>query len=78
MVKAFFEPENLNALAVVFAEAKRRLVERGVADDAALDMLAHRIITLAGQGMPPSMILREIEPRAATEGFFLPGDANAA
>lgn len=61
MPKAYFEPENLNALVEVFTEAKRRLNSNDFNDPAKLDLIAHRILSLASDGMPPWMILREIK-----------------
>lgn len=62
MPKAYFEPENMRALAEVFAEAKTRLNRCDVNDPAALDLIAARILHLAADGMPPWTILREIVP----------------
>ena len=61
MPRAYFEPESLDALAEVFAEAKRRLNSKDINDPTALDTVASRILALAAEGLPPSMILREIE-----------------
>lgn len=75
MPKAYFEPENLNALVEVFTEAKRRLNSKDFNDPTKLDLVAHRILTLASDGMPPWMILREIAPQI-DQGFGK-GDAPA-
>ncbi|MFZ5675657.1 MAG: hypothetical protein ACOZAM_22080 [Pseudomonadota bacterium] len=60
--KAYFEPENICALAEVLAEAKHRLNLRDVNDPATLDYIAARILGLAADGVPPWTILREIAP----------------
>jgi hypothetical protein len=62
MPKAYFEPENLNALVEVFTEAKRRLKRQDLNDPTKLDWVAHRILSLAAEGMSPQAILREIAP----------------
>jgi len=62
MPKAYFEPENLNALIEVFTEAKRRLNIQDVNDPTKLDWVAHRILSFAADGMPPQTILQEIAP----------------
>jgi hypothetical protein len=61
MPRAYFEPESLDALAEVFAEAKRRLGARDINDPTTLDLVASRILRLAADGLSPSMILAEIE-----------------
>jgi hypothetical protein len=40
MPKAYFEPENLNALIEVFTEAKRRLSRQDITDPPRLDFVA--------------------------------------
>lgn len=60
MPKAYFEPENLAALAKVFAEIKTRLNSQDVNDPTKLDLIAHRILNLAAEGLPPWLILQEI------------------
>jgi hypothetical protein len=62
MPKAYFEPENLNALVEVFTEAKRRLNSQDLNDPTKLDWIAHRILSLAAEGVPPQAILQEIAP----------------
>ena len=73
MPRAYFEPESLDALAEVFAEAKRRLNARDVNDATTLDLIASRILRLAADGLSPSMILGEIAEQGNTQG-----DANGA
>lgn len=68
MPKAYFEPENLNALAEILNEAERRLSALDVNDPATLDLIASRILKLAAEGMPPYMILREIVERKSILG----------
>lgn len=58
MPKAYFDPENLNALIEVFTEAKRRLNRQDINDPTKLDFVACRILSLAADGMSPEMILR--------------------
>ncbi len=53
MPKAYFEPDNLNALVEVFTEARRRLNSQDLNDPSRLDLVAHRILSLAASGMPP-------------------------
>ncbi len=71
MPKAYFEPENLVALAEVFAEARRRLSISDFNDPAKLDLVAHRILSLASDGMPPWLILREIAPQVEPMAPFI-------
>jgi hypothetical protein len=59
MSNTYFEPESIRDLVKTFAEAKRRLRS---SDTAMLDIIAHRILRLAADGMSPSMILHEIAP----------------
>jgi hypothetical protein len=75
MAKTFFEPENLNALAEIFAEAKRQLAERHVTDGAAIDLLAQRILHLAADGLPPSIILLEVAPQGEAKNVLLGQEA---
>jgi hypothetical protein len=60
MPRAYFEPESLDALAEVFAEAKRRLNAKDINDPMTLDLVASRILALAAEGLSPWMILKEI------------------
>ena len=69
MPKAYFEPENLNALVEVFTEAKRRLNSQDINDSSRLDLIASRIFGLAAQGMPPWMILQEIAPQVEAASY---------
>lgn len=66
MPRAYFEPESLDALAEVFAEAKRRL--NNINDPTTLDLLASRILGLAADGLSPWMILREIVEQDSPHG----------
>jgi len=68
MPRAYFEPESLDALAEVFAEAKRRLSARDTNDPTTLDLIASRILGLAADGLSPSMILMEIVQQDRTQG----------
>jgi hypothetical protein len=68
MPRAYFEPESLDALAEVFAEAKRRLNTQDINDPTALDLIASRILSLAADGLSPSMILKEIVEQDSTQG----------
>jgi hypothetical protein len=63
MPKAYFEPENLNALIEVFTEVKRRLNSQDINDPTRLDLVARRILNLAADGLSPEMILQEISPQ---------------
>ena len=67
MPKAYFEPENLNALTEVFTEVKRRLVARGMVDPTMLDTVAGRILRMAADGLPPRSILNEVISMSAAE-----------
>jgi hypothetical protein len=79
MVKGYFEPENLNALAGVLALAKCQLKSEDLTDPTKLDAVALRILNLAAQGMPPRVILREIASQLEGERrLAVHGDANAA
>ena len=79
MPKAYFEPENLNALIEVFTEAKRRLNSQDINDPARLDFIASRILALAANGVHPSMILQEIAPQVeGSTTFVAQGDADEA
>ncbi len=60
MPRAYFEPESLDALAEVFAAAKRRLNAKDINDPTTLDLIASRILRLAADGLSPGMILKEI------------------
>jgi len=69
MPRAYFEPESLDALAEVFAEAKRRLNVQDIKiNPTTLDLLASRILRLAADGLSPWMILREIVEQDGTQG----------
>jgi hypothetical protein len=72
MPKTFFEPDNLDALAEIFHEAERDLQRRGLADPVNLDWTARRILNLAGQGLPPWIILAEISAPMRLETAGLP------
>jgi hypothetical protein len=77
MPKAYFEPENLDALVEVFHEAKRLLERRGASHPAVLDAVARRILNLAYQGLPPWMILGEVMPPISPEAAGLPESSSA-
>jgi hypothetical protein len=77
MPQTYFEPENLKALVEVFHEAKRILQRRGSADPVMLDWTARRILNLAAQGLPPSVILAEILPPITPEAAGLPAHPGA-
>jgi hypothetical protein len=62
--RAYFEPESLQALARVFQEARIILENRNEVDPATLDLVAHRILALASNGMPPAAILAKALYRA--------------
>ena len=64
MARAYFEPENLQGLARVFQEAREILENRNEVDPATLDLVAHRILALAADGMPPAAILAKALNRA--------------
>lgn len=72
MRKAYLEPEQVSALVEVFQEAKRLLGRRGVTQPFQLEAVAHRILQLAGEGMPPWLILAEIVPPLSPEEAGLP------
>lgn len=71
MPRAYFEPESLDALAEVFAEAKRRLNCQDINDPTQLDFIAQRILNLAADGLPPWMILREIAPQVDAKASII-------
>jgi hypothetical protein len=71
MPKAYFEPENLNALTEVFAEVRRRLSAQDINDPTKLDLIATRILGLAADGLTPSEILREIAPQVEPMAPFI-------
>lgn len=75
MPKAYFEPENLDALVDVFHEAKRLLERQGVTHPVALDAVARKILGLAYHGMPPWLILGQIIPPMTAEAAGLPETA---
>jgi hypothetical protein len=64
MPRTYFEPESLQALARVFQEAHKILEDRNEVDPATLDLVAHRILALASDGMPPAAILPKALHRA--------------
>jgi hypothetical protein len=68
MPKAYFEPENLNALTEVFTEVKRRLIAIGMVEPTMLDTVAGRILRMAADGVPPQTILNKVIPMSAAEG----------
>jgi hypothetical protein len=51
MPRTYFKPENFQALAWVFEEARLMLQKRNEADPATLDHVADRIFALASSGM---------------------------
>ncbi len=63
MPRAYFEPESLDALAEVFAEAKRRLSPADLNDPTILDLIASRILSLAADGLSPEEIIQAIAER---------------
>ncbi len=77
MSKAYLEPEQVNALVEVFQEAKRLLERRGVASRRQLDVIAHMILRLAYDGMPPWLILSEIMPPISPEEAGLPAQGES-
>jgi hypothetical protein len=70
MPKAYFEPENLSALAEIFAEARRTLSCRDINDPATLDHIARRILRLASDGASPWQILAEMRSADADAVFI--------
>lgn len=72
MSKAYFEPEQVDALVAVFQEAKRLLERRGVTSRRQLDTVAHMILKLAYDGTPPWLILGTIMPPMSPEDAGLP------
>jgi hypothetical protein len=60
MLRTYFEPENLKALAWVFDEARLILEKRNEASPEALDFAAHRIFALASNGLTPALILANV------------------
>jgi|EndMetStandDraft_5_1072996.scaffolds.fasta_scaffold1499949_2 hypothetical protein len=67
MPKAYFEPENLDALAEVFRDAKEILQARQQDSPEIRDQVARRILEIAAKGTPPGTILREIIPMSAAD-----------
>lgn len=67
MPKTYFEPENLNALVEVFTEVKRRLNSQDINDPTKLDLIAHHILRLAADGIPPWTILKQIGSQIETK-----------
>jgi hypothetical protein len=76
MPKTHLDPEHMDALVDVFQEAKRLLSRRGVTDPRQLDLVAHMILKLACDGMPPWLILNEIMPPLSPEDAGLPRDGD--
>lgn len=72
MSTAYLEPQQVDALVEVFQEAKRLLERRGVTSRRQLDAIAHMILKLAYDGMPPWLILGEIIPPLSPEEAGLP------
>lgn len=72
MSKAYLEPEQVDALVDIFQEAKRLLERRGVTSRRQLDTVAHMILKLAYDGVPPWIILSEIMPPMSPEDAGLP------
>lgn len=72
MRRAYLEPDQVSALVDVFHEAKRLLERHGVVERYQLDAIAHRILLLASEGMPPWLILGEIMPPLSPEEAGLP------
>jgi hypothetical protein len=72
MSKTYFEPEQVDALVDVFQEAKRLLERRGATSRRQLDAIAHMILKLAYEGVPPWLILSEIMPPLSPEEAGLP------
>jgi hypothetical protein len=77
MSKAYLEPEQMDALVSVFQEAKRLLERRGMTSRSQLDTVAHMILKLAYDGMPPWLILNEIMPPMSPEDAGLPGEGES-
>jgi hypothetical protein len=78
MAKAYFEQENLDALSEIFRDARKLLQARGLDSPDTRDQVARRIFELAGQGMSPRAILREIIPMSATEAGLPASSAQQA
>jgi hypothetical protein len=72
MSNPYLEPEQVDALVDVFQEAKRLLERRGTTSRRQLDAIAHMILKLAYDGMPPWLILSEIMPPPSPEEAGLP------
>ena len=70
--KAYFEPENLDALVEVFTEAKRLLKRQKINDPDQLDEIARHIFDLAAKGDPPWSILNKVIPPLSVEEAGLP------
>ncbi|MGE3873581.1 MAG: hypothetical protein AB7F74_11560 [Parvibaculaceae bacterium] len=60
MPKAYFEPENMRALTLVFSEVLEILQSRGTTDSRELDRVAERILYLASKGVSPAYILADV------------------
>lgn len=74
MSKAYLEPEQVDALVAVFQEVKRLLDRRGASSRRQLDTVAHMILKLAYDGMPPWRILGELMPPMSPEEAGLPAE----
>ena len=72
MSRSHLDPEHVDALVDVFQEAKRLLSRRGLTNPRQLDLVAHMILKLACDGMPPWLILSEIIPPPSPEDAGLP------
>jgi hypothetical protein len=72
MRRAYLEPDQVSALVDIFQEAKRLLERHGTVQPYQLDAVAHRILQLASEGMPPWLILAEIMPPLSPEAAGLP------
>src|SRR5262245_56784545 len=60
MPRAYFEPEKMKDLMLVFQEAKAILGTRGLTGPSDLDFVAQRILRLASDGLEPSLILAHV------------------
>jgi hypothetical protein len=72
MRRAYLEPDQVSALVDIFQEAKRLLERHGTVQPYQLDAVAHRILQLASEGMPPWLILAEIMPPLSAQEAGLP------
>jgi hypothetical protein len=67
MPRVYFEPQNMDALAEVFSEAKKILDRQGLLTPESMDDVAKRIFQLASKGTPPCTILGEVLMRRQLE-----------